>query len=78
MSDPGSSMSLTAVLVLTVVVLVCIAGWLAVVFRAGSEHAGRPVPGGDGAGRDAEPGAGSRSQAAPAAHGEGEPAVPGG
>jgi hypothetical protein len=70
-------MSLTAVLVLTVVVLLCVMGWLAVVFFAGRESASRPRLGGEGTGRDAEPGAGSRSQAAPAAHGEGEPALPG-
>jgi hypothetical protein len=77
MSDPGSSMSLTAVLVLTVVVLACIGGWLAVVFRAGSEPARRPRPGGEEAGRGAEPGAGSDSQSAPAVQGAGEPTVPG-
>jgi hypothetical protein len=70
-------MSLTAVLVLTVVVLVCIAGWLIAVFRAGSEPARRPRNGGGQAGRGAEPEAGSDSQAVPAAHGVSEPTVPG-
>jgi hypothetical protein len=53
MVDPHTSMSLTAVLVLTVVVLVTVGGWLWVVFRAGSQArpaAGPPrrgrVPGG--------------------------------
>jgi hypothetical protein len=53
MTDPGSSMSLTATLVLTVVVLVSISGWLAVVFAAGRE----PRPGaGQGGGEPAGPG----------------------
>lgn len=43
MSDPHSSMSLTAVLVLTVVVIVLLVGWLAVVFRADSQPARRPA-----------------------------------
>ncbi len=42
MSDPGSSMSLTAVLVLTVVVIVLLFGWLAVVFRAARQTEVRP------------------------------------
>jgi hypothetical protein len=59
MNDPGSSISLTAVLVLTVVVLVLMAGWLGAVFLAAREthggsarrdeedpgHAGQPEPG---------------------------------
>ena len=41
MNNPaGSSMSLTAVLVLTVVVLVLIAGWLGAVFYAGRQTGG--------------------------------------
>ena len=36
MLDPHTSMSLTAVLVLTAVVLVTVLGWLWIVFRAGS------------------------------------------
>jgi hypothetical protein len=40
MNDPGSSMSLTAVLVMTVVVLVLIAGWLGAVFYAGRQTGG--------------------------------------
>jgi hypothetical protein len=37
MNDSGSSMSLTAILVLTVVVLVLIGGWLGAVFFVGRE-----------------------------------------
>jgi len=58
MTDPGSPMSLTAVLVLTVVVFVAMAGWLGTVFFVGREprsggtrpgegdsgHAGHPEP----------------------------------
>lgn len=77
MLDPHTSMSWTAVLVLTVVVMVLVVGWLAVVFRAGHEPARKPRPGGERAGRDAEPGIGSHSQPAPDAHGAGEPAAPG-
>ena len=40
MAEPGSSMSLTAVLVLTVVVLALIGGWLGAVFLAGRETGG--------------------------------------
>jgi hypothetical protein len=40
MNDPGSSMSLPAVLVMTVVVLVFIGGWLGAVFYAGRETGG--------------------------------------
>ena len=72
MVDPHTSMSLTAVLVLTVVVLVTVAGWLAIVFRVGSGPARRPAPGGAGdGGHAAGPEAGARSQAEPAAHGAG-------
>jgi hypothetical protein len=57
MSDPGSSMSLTAVLALAVVVIVLLVGWLAVVFRADRQPAGRPArPGAEDAGRPAAPG----------------------
>ena len=46
MLDPHTSMSLAAVLVLTVVVLVLVVGWLAVVFLAGRQpRAGSPRPG---------------------------------
>jgi hypothetical protein len=40
MLDPHTSMSLTAVLVLTVVVLVTVLGWLAAVFLAGHQPRG--------------------------------------
>ena len=44
MTDPHTSMSLAAILVLTAVALVSVAGWLAAVFRAGREPAGaRPA-----------------------------------
>jgi hypothetical protein len=47
MTDPGSSMSLTAVIVLTVVVLVGMAGWLGAVFFAAREpRDGSARPGG--------------------------------
>ena len=46
MTDPHTSMSLTAVLVLTVVVMVTLVGWLVVVFWAGHQPAGgRARPG---------------------------------
>ena len=50
MLDPHTSMSLAAVLVLTVVVLVLVVGWLAAVFlagrqpRGGSARPGREYP----------------------------------
>ena len=45
MTDPGSSMSLTAIIVLTVVVLVAMAGWLGVVFFMAREpRAGNARP----------------------------------
>jgi hypothetical protein len=40
MLDPHTSMSLASVLVLTVVVLVLVAGWLAAVFLAGRQPRG--------------------------------------
>ena len=40
MSDPHSSMSLTAVLVLTVVVLVLMGGWLGAIFFVARETGG--------------------------------------
>jgi hypothetical protein len=39
MTDPHTSMSLAAILVLTVVVMVTVVGWLAAVFRAGHQPA---------------------------------------
>ena len=71
MLDPHTSMSLTAVLVLTAVVLVTVLGWLWIVFHAGSESAGRQARSGAGDGGHAvdHPGAGPLGQAEPAAHG---------
>jgi len=40
MTDPHTSMSLAATLVLTVVVMVLVVGWLAAVFLAGHQPAG--------------------------------------
>jgi len=72
MLDPHTSMSLTAVLVLTAVVLLTVLGWLWVVFRSGSQPAGRRTPSGTGdGGHAADPGAAPRGQAEPAAHGAG-------
>ena len=79
MSDPGSSMSLTAVLALAVVVIVLLVGWLAVVFRADRQPTGRPARPGE---EDAEHVAGPRvephkqAKPAPAAHGAGNPGCP--
>jgi hypothetical protein len=74
MVDPHTSMSLTAVLVLTVVVLVTVGGWLWVVFRVGSRPAHRPEPGGaGGTGPAAGPVAETRGQAEPATRGAGDP-----
>jgi hypothetical protein len=59
MTDPGSSMSLTAVIVLTVVVLVAMAGWLGVVFFVAREpRGGGARPGGEDPGRASQPEAG--------------------
>lgn len=72
MSDPHSSMSLTAVLVLAVVVVVLLVGWLAVVFHADSRPARRPTRrDAEDAGHGADSEAGPRSQAESAAHGAG-------
>ncbi len=50
MPDPGTSMSLTAVLVMAAVVLVLLGAWLIAVFRAARQPAsGRAHPGGQGA-----------------------------
>ena len=40
MTDPHTSMSLAAILILTVVVMVLVVGWLAAVFLAGHQRAG--------------------------------------
>ena len=64
MIDPHTSMSLTAVIVLTVVVLVTVGGWLWVVFRAGSQPERRADRrGAGGGGHAADPGAGTRGPA---------------
>jgi hypothetical protein len=73
MTDPHTTMSLTAVLVLTAVVMVTVVGWLVVVFLAGHQPAGgRARPGsGDTAlarrakGRQAARGHARRAYAAP-------------
>jgi hypothetical protein len=58
MTDPHTSMSLAATLVLTVVVMVLIVGWLAVVFLAGREPGtGSARLGSEGPARVPEPGA---------------------
>ena len=57
MTDPHTSMSLAATLVLTVVVMVSLVGWLAVVFLAGREPGGSDSPGSEDPARVAEPGA---------------------
>lgn len=50
MTDPGSSMSITAVLVMAAVVLVLLGAWLIAVFRAASQPAsGHAHAGGHGA-----------------------------
>jgi hypothetical protein len=48
MTDPHTSMSLAAILVLTVVVLVLLVGWLAVVFLAAREPGGGSARPGSG------------------------------
>ena len=69
MTDPGSSMSPTAVLVLTAVVLVLIAGWLGAVFFAGRQPgagrrgAGHPPGAGQPQAAPGEPSAGSAGHA---------------
>ena len=55
MPDPGSSMSLTAVLVMAAVVLVLLGAWLIAVFRAARQPAnGHAHPGGQSAAGAAE------------------------
>jgi hypothetical protein len=62
MPDPGTSMSLTAVLVMAAVVLVLLGAWLIAVFRAARQPAsGHAHPGGQGA-------AGSEEQQIDPAH----------
>ena len=56
-------MSLTAVLVLAVVVIVLLVGWLAVVFLAARSPAPEPSPGAEDASDAADPEAGPHSQA---------------
>ena len=58
MTDPHTSMSLAAILVLTVVVMVTVVGWLAVVFLAGHQPVGgRARPGSEDPARARRPGA---------------------
>ena len=55
MTDPGSSMSLAATLVLTVIVLVLLVGWLAAVFLAPRQPgSARPGHGDPARGRQPE------------------------
>ena len=68
MTDPGSSMSLTAIIVMAVVVLVLLAGWLGVVFFAAREpRGGSAPPGGDDPGRASQLEAGRHLGDVPAA-----------
>ncbi len=68
MTDPGSSMSLTAIIVLTVVVLVAMAGWLGVVFFMAREpKGGNARPGGEEPGHASQPEAGRHPGDVPAA-----------
>lgn len=70
MSDPGSSMSPTAVLVMATVILILLGGWLAAVFLAARQAPGREARREDGrAGLAAGPGADAHSHVSPAAHG---------
>jgi hypothetical protein len=56
MTDPHTSMSLAAILVLTVVVMVLLVGWLAVVFLAAREPgAGGARPGSEDPARARRP-----------------------
>ena len=72
--DPGSSMSLTAVLVMTVVVLVLLGAWLIAVFRAAHEPAsGHRYPGGQDTARGARRQASARGADAAAARHSGTP-----
>ena len=67
MTDPGSSMSLTAVLVLTVVVRVAMAGWLGTVFFVGREpRSGGTRPGEGDPGHAGHPEASRQPGDAPA------------
>jgi hypothetical protein len=68
MTDPGSSMSLTAIIVMAVVVLVLLAGWLGAVFFAAREpRGGSARTGGDDPGRASQPEAGRHPGDVPAA-----------
>jgi len=55
MTDPHTSMSLTAILVMTVVVLVLMVGWLAAVFLAAREPGGGARSGSGGPARARRP-----------------------
>jgi hypothetical protein len=75
MTDPHTSMSLAAILVLTVVVMVLLVGWLAVVFLAAREPgAGGARPGGEDPARAAEPDAVPSRGGVPAGPGARRPA----
>lgn len=68
MTDAGSSMSLTAIIVLTVVVLVGMAGWLGAIFFVAREPRGGSVrPGGEGPGRASQPEGGTHPGDVPVA-----------
>ena len=56
MTDPGSSVSLTAVLVLTVVVLVLMGGWLGAIFLAARQPGSTAQQAGDAEEAAATPG----------------------
>jgi hypothetical protein len=56
MTDPHTSMSLAAILILTVVVLVSVAGWLVAVFLAARQPGGGSAgPGSEGSARARRP-----------------------
>ena len=75
MTDPHTSMSLAAILVLTVVVMVLLVGWLAVVFLAAREPGvGSARPGGEDPARVAEPDAVPSRGGMPAGPGARRPA----
>ncbi len=75
MTDPHTSMSLAAILVLTVVVMVTVVGWLIAVFRAGHQPAARRArPGSEDPARAAEPDAVPSRGGVPAGPGARRPA----
>jgi hypothetical protein len=67
MTDPHTSMSLAAILVMTVVVLVLVGGWLAAVFLAGRQPGARSAqPGSEGSARARRPETGTHGGDVPA------------